>query len=870
MTSRVNRFSGAAMTLLVTAVIGWCVNPVEGAPLTAEEIQQIESEFGITLTTQEKADLAAVVKPDAPHPQWRIDANARVELHRKADLDVQVVDSVGTPVPGAQVDVHLSRNAFAFGGTFSARDFYDDFGNLNMSTDDYKDRLLSMFNGVGLNNGFKPKLTGIHSFLPGVMSWAQANGLPIRGHLLIWPGGTHLSTASTSAYASYNVQGAVDTYNNNGQQESDKIALKVEVDAEIAEWAGYWNVYEWDVINETLNNHVLQDILGDDQMAEWFEIAEANQVDPECRLLINEYQIISAMSESRTPGWYTNRRDRYMANIDLLIASNAPLDRIGFQSRIKHERRDPQLIYDRLEEWGNAYGLEMVGTEFEVIDSDPGAWKEYIYTAEERAEITEEMMTQYYSHPLVTGFNAWNTINDDTEALIDYSGRPTLHGLVWYYVHRIRYMTATNGTTDVLGSVAARAYKGDYDITVSYNGSDYPASLSLASNQTAVVVLDDVLVDPGPVPVPIWVALEEWTYDGVADGTALNGTGTESTTGTGSKWADKAPFGVVSNQMQRWEATGTDNESGFHDFNHPSYADATTGKYQLSYDVVSADFSNTDAFGGRAQFGYGIRDAALTGGDRNGVLLVRYVDTGGENKIHLRTLAGSTVDQDIVGSHTVSDLHVRAVYDLDSVGSAGSFIGYFSVGGGPETAVTNALAPGFTLRTLRMHIQALNGGNSWQPGDTVMIDNIVFSEEQLVVTPESYYAFWLSEYPGIGSATNLTDNPDFDAADNLQEYAFGGDPTNGLDVGRWPEYALVDAGGTNWLEAVHYERSDAAERGLAYTVEQTDDLKDGSWTNAGIAFVGVGDVDADFKAVTNRLPAVDSEGFIRVRTSYTP
>jgi len=481
-----------------------------GTALTLDEINQIETEFGITLSATQKEELAAVVKPDAPLPQWRIDAEARIELNRKANLAVQVVDSTGTPIPDAQVATKLTRNAFKFGGTFSAKDFAGKTLPSSMTPATYKKRLLSMFNAVGLNNGFKPRLTGIHSYLPAVLDWAQENHLPIRGHLLMWPGGgdladlddpeavsgvdygKHLSRSSTSSYAHYNVLGAVDIYKASARTQADKDALKAVVDAEVQEWAGRWGVYEWDVINETLGNHFLQDILGADQMAEWFKIAATNAVKPDCKLLINDYQIISAMSEERKPGWYTGRRDRYMANIDQVIADGGRVDRIGFQSRIKQERRDPQIIYDRLKEWGDAYGREMVGTEFEIKNSNPGDWMEYIYTDEERAQITEEMMTQYYSHPLVTGLNAWNTINDDIKALIDYTGTPTRNGLVWYYVHRIRYVTDAVGTTDAAGSATARAFKGDYDLTVTYNGKDYPATLTLSSNQTFVVMLDDV------------------------------------------------------------------------------------------------------------------------------------------------------------------------------------------------------------------------------------------------------------------------------------------------------------------------------------------------------------------------------------------
>jgi hypothetical protein len=169
-----------------------------------------------------------------------------------------------------------------------------------------------------------------------------------------------------------------------------------------------------------------------------------------------------------------------------------------------------------------------------------------------------------------------------------------------------------------------------------------------------------------------------------------------------------------------------------------------------------------------------------------------------------------------------------------------------------------------------MHIQALNGGHSWQPGDTVTMDNIVLSEEQLVVTPEAYYAFWLTEYPGTGSDTNLTDNPDFDAADNLQEYAFGGDPSDGLDTGHWPMHREMQDLGTNYVELIHYERSDAAARGLFYHVETVDDLVGGVWTNAGVLLIGEGPFDSAFNTVTNRIPILDDQGFIRLRTVWVP
>ena len=478
--------------------------------LTAAEIAAMEAEFGITLSAAEKAQLESVVKP-AVVAQWRIDANARIEQSRKAYMDIQVVDNLGSPIEGTQVSVKLRNHAFKWGATLSVKDFNDVNGDLRITTDTYKDRILSMFNGVGLNNGFKPRLTNLHQYVPDFLGWAQTNNLPVRGHLLLWLGigeladlddtnavigvdyGTHLSSSSTSDYASYDVRTAVETYKASARTQADKGALEAVVDAEVQEWSSQWNVYEWDVINETLGNHLLQDIMGQDQMAEWFKLAESNVLDPDCKLLINDYQIISAMSEERTPGHYTGRRDPYMTNIDRIIADGGPIDGIGFQSRIKLERRDPQILWDRLKEWGDKYGLQMVGTEFEVVDSNPGDWKEYIYTDLERGEITDEMMTQYFSHPLVSGLTAWNFLHDGTSSLIDYDGVPKLNGLVWYYLHRIRYSTDEVSTTDAGGwGTLVHGFKGDYDIVVTHQGVDYPIETTLSSNKAVQIVLTAV------------------------------------------------------------------------------------------------------------------------------------------------------------------------------------------------------------------------------------------------------------------------------------------------------------------------------------------------------------------------------------------
>ena len=849
---------GRIKEVVFCALLASTFQSAQGAALTPAEIGQIEAEFGIVLTSTQKTELAAVVKPDAPLPQWRIDAEARIESNRKANLEVQVVDADGYPVEGAQVAIELRSNAFKFGGTFSARDFAGDTLPATMTTNTYQARLLSMFNAVGLNNGFKPRLTNIHQHLPGVLNWAQNNNLPVRGHLLMWPGGGdladlddpsavsgvdyggHLSRSSTSSYAHYDVLGAVDTYKASARTQADKDALKAVVDAEIQEWAGNWGVYEWDVINETLGNHLLQDILGQDQMAEWFDIAASNKVLADCKLLINDYQIISAMSESRTPGWYTGRRDRYMANIDQILADGGALDRIGFQSRIKQERRDPQLIYDRLDEWGNAYGLPMVGTEFEVVDSDPGDWKEYIYTDEERAQITEEMMVQYYSHPLVTGLNAWNTINDDIEALVDYSGNPTRNGLVWYYVHRIRYTTNTNETTGVSGVATARAFKGDYDITVTYGGKDYPATLALASNQTAVVVLGDVTQGPGTSDHLI----EDWQM-GDPGGTQIEGL--FNTYGTGV-WSGSLPnVATASGKLRFTQGSNSYRNSSL------TKPNVVSGKYELDFKYAAATMAGGDATG--AAVGFGLRDE----GANADLFLVRVLRQNGVLRLQTR-IGNSNATYHDFGSTSLPDtLTIRAVVDLD----ADLMDLYYAIGAAPETLVADIAITDGEMDQVRM----VGVVNATDFGATDFVDIDYVSLRSLNwISAAGLYDEWTARYPAIGTSTNRMDNPDGDVLANLAEYAMGGDPANIADRGHVPDLQTLEIGGTNWFEYVYARRNDAASRGLAYSLEFSTNLVSDVWTNGSVEEIGSGVLDAQFDFVTNRVPASGAgQGFIRLR-----
>ena len=84
----------------------------------------------------------------------------------------------------------------------------------------------------------------------------------------------------------------VAAYRKNGDERT-KEKIRVFAEKMITEWVTRWEVFEWDVINEPRGKHAVQDILGEDVMVEWFDIARRRAVDSKCVLMVNENRVIS-------------------------------------------------------------------------------------------------------------------------------------------------------------------------------------------------------------------------------------------------------------------------------------------------------------------------------------------------------------------------------------------------------------------------------------------------------------------------------------------------------------------------------------------------------------------------------------------------
>ena len=793
--------------------------------LSSEEVNQIESDLGITLSAQEILDLSLIVKPQSL-PQWRSDANLRIEENRKADLTVSVVDSLGSPISGAIVNVAMQKNAFKFGGVATVMDLTNARGDFTGDLDvaGWQQIFKSMFNSVGFNNALKPKITSQHQYIPNFMTWAEENDIDVRGHLLIWPGtgavedlddptavsgvayGNHLSNSFTSAYATYDVRGAVDTYRASARDASAKAALESVVNAEITEWASQWNVYEWDVVNETLSNTLLQEILGYDQMAEWFNLAETNKVNPDADLFINEFQIVSAQFEPND-NVYEARRDTYFSRIDQVIIDNGPITGIGFQSRFKYGHIPPETVYARLEEYGTRYpNLKLAGTEFEIKDQydDSTGAAILVYDETLRAQMTEEILTTYYSHPNVTGMNAWDFMNPEVDAddpttaraLCYYDGTVKLNGLVWYYLHRIRYNTDVSITTPANGEVSLSGFKGDYAISVTYEENDYPATYALLEDGSMQVQLQDVTVPPTEATI------EEWPFDDVANtqlADTLNVSGSvQFPDATPSIMTDGSGSLLVSQDASITSGGNFLGSSGI------TIGGRSKGVYELELIIASVVLTGGDANG--ANVGIGFKDSSQ-GSD---LFRIRLNKTSAGLTVNTFFDSTYTVFHTFDSVYTLTDpLKLRAVIDLD----ANTADIYMALGAGAESLLGQIAIPSGAIWD-QLSFSAVNNSVDWGPDDVIKIDSMIIRKLQL-----DNYELWENRTNWLGETlTAEADDPDGDGIFNLMEYALGADPTTDDAISVLPKVIMLSG-------APHLEMTLGVDSvDLQYSIQHSNDL----------------------------------------------
>ena len=429
---------------------------------------------------------------------WRQQADARIDQLRKAQLEIRVVDADGNPLAGVPVHVKQQRHLFRFGGVVNGPLMN---GGTSGQGPGYKEMFLGLgFNSAGFANYLKYRnRPRSWPHLPALFAWFHEHEIPVRGHCLMWPGGTwgnfltdelgdlvYVPDPELERLIRQGKKPFLSAREPRASLTSEEAQLVRSIcERMTGEASTKWPVFAWDVINETRDNHIIQDLVGKDAMVDWFKIARGNTKDRDALLYLNENRVISDPAS----GDVTDNMKRFEKEVQYLLENGAPLSALGFQSRFA-KQISPETLYKRLE-YFEKFNLPIAATEFEI--------KNTLGSEQAKAVMTEQAMTVLFSHKLVNGVYAW-TIRAGgragDRAIVNSDGTLNLRGKVWMYLMKNRWWTDESLTTDASGTVKLRAFKGEYIVSVGDEGGVCSMELRLDENKKSEVTLRSV----SPVP----------------------------------------------------------------------------------------------------------------------------------------------------------------------------------------------------------------------------------------------------------------------------------------------------------------------------------------------------------------------------------
>jgi len=367
-----------------------------------------------------------------PNAAWRKEADRRIDLFRKTNLTVHIVDSNGKPVPGAKVHIRQLQHDYEFGSfTEQPLVWQNDDGN------HYRDWFLKAYNKAttpmywadwGWEN---PEEYARYMQYP---QWFKAHGIRIKAHVLIYPGWLYMPTRLR-------------------QFEKDPQALWKAMEKHIREKLTATKPFgfvSWDVTNETRDLKDLPKVFGSEEIyPRLFKLA--HEIDPKPTLFLNENTILTNGGKTEP------QQAEFERMIQYLLDHGAPIQGIGMQGHFGDALTPPTEIWNIVDRFAK-FKLPIQVTEFDLPIQDEQA----------QADYTRDLLTAWFAHPATTGFTMWGfwerTMWQPQSRLVDKNWNVRPNGQAWLDLVKKRWWTDTTITTDSNGVAAARVFKGDYEI----------------------------------------------------------------------------------------------------------------------------------------------------------------------------------------------------------------------------------------------------------------------------------------------------------------------------------------------------------------------------------------------------------------------
>jgi endo-1,4-beta-xylanase len=424
-----------------------------------------------------KSLVLTVVLLSSAYADWKSDANARIESIRKRDAKILVVNLNGNPVADVNVQIKQTKHRFAFGTCISSA---------QMSNDSYKNFIADHFEWTACENETKwiwnewSQDVENYDAADNIYNWCSANGIKVRAPCLFWEyQGFVQNWVKALDYKPWpqdcNLLKQCDERIVNAVTHFKNKFKQWDVDNEILPTGPDCQFYDRLELNETdVNSRV------------WM-FQRANQIDPNCKLFLNEYN-------GNSFGSWTSPSIEYVNLANNLRGKGAPIHGIGIEGHLGQKPNfDPITYWTNVLKTLGTLGLPIWVTEFDVNESNDVR----------RASITDDFYRICFSDPNVEGILMWGfwqgltwqsdwwIVNSDWT--LNQTGQK-------YEALMNEWTTNDANTTDSTGNVNFRGFHGTYNITLSVPGEGVEIkTIELEPGQTPAefTLVLDALVEPG-------------------------------------------------------------------------------------------------------------------------------------------------------------------------------------------------------------------------------------------------------------------------------------------------------------------------------------------------------------------------------------
>ncbi|XP_033749066.1 anti-sigma-I factor RsgI6-like [Pecten maximus] len=380
---------------------------------------------------------------------WKSEANARIETIRKSDINVQITNGHGIDTSNLQIELKQTKNAFAFGTAINADAIHDP------AQTGYQDFFYNNFEWAVIENALKWRLmewTQGHANFDRPMAAINAmrsRGIKIRGHNMYWAADQSVPKWLSPMSEQQLLQ-----------------AMHTHLNDMISHTRG--KLEHWDVNNEDIHGNYFARHLDNpnitQDMFQWM-----HQAEPGVKLFLNDFNVVSSHFSTTA----------YKEHVRRFKDAGMPIYGAGIQSHFKTSNQDMTTVEYRLNKIAET-GLPLWITELTVDDHNEA----------NKADQLENLLTLYFSHPLVEGVLLWgySDLHVYSQGIALAHGpncTPNAAGTRYQQLYR---KWRTNMTSS-LHNQTIRGFKGDYTLLITSHGNTIETkSFTLTDATTTVSV----------------------------------------------------------------------------------------------------------------------------------------------------------------------------------------------------------------------------------------------------------------------------------------------------------------------------------------------------------------------------------------------